>query len=246
MMKIFGVVEYNGTKYQGWQKQVGAKTIQHEMEKVISKVLNTPTVVFGSGRTDAGVHALAQTFHFSTEKEHLDLNLLMHSFNCLLPEDIQIISLQFVNKDFHARLSAKAKIYEYRIHIGKTSVFSYDFEEEVFLPFDKELFKQALALFIGEHNFQNFTSKEDDDDDFVREIYSIRVITDEKNIRVEFKGDGFMRYEIRYLIGTAIAVAKGQIGLDFIKTRLDPVDKERKIVSYKAASKGLFLKEVIY
>ena len=105
-MKLLCCVTYKGTEYQGWQKQPGTPTIQGEIEKVLSQILNSEINIQGSGRTDAGVHAENQYFHFETEKE-IDLDRLRYSANCLLPKDIFIKSISKVNDDFHARYSAK-------------------------------------------------------------------------------------------------------------------------------------------
>jgi tRNA pseudouridine(38-40) synthase len=121
----------------------------------------------------------------------------------------------------------------------------YPFVEEILVPFDEEKFYKALSYFVGKHDYRNFTSKEDEVGfSFEREIYSIDTKKIENKITITLHGNGFMRYMIRFIIGTAIAFAKGQIELDFITSRLDNPD--RQITCYKAASKGLFLKEVIY
>lgn len=245
MSRVLMIVEYNGSCYFGWQKQVKEISIQSVIEETLSKILNTEINIQGSGRTDAGVHAFGQTFHFNIEKENVDLNQLMYSLNCLLPKDIHIKSVKQVEDDFHARISAKSKKYEYNIHLGKSSVFDYPFVEEILVPFDEEKFYKALSYFVGKHDYRNFTSKEDEVGfSFEREIYSIDTKKIENKITITIHGNGFMRYMIRFIIGTAIAFAKGQIELDFITSRLD--NSDRQITCYKAASKGLFLKEVIY
>ena len=246
MTRILGYCEYKGTNYQGWQKQPSAPSVQEEIEKALSKILNTKTTIYGSGRTDAGVHALEQTFHFDTKKENIDLALLAHSINCLLPDDIHILRFVEVPNDFHARYNAVGKIYEYRLFMGKADVFTNEYVMEVFNPFELVKFKEAIKIFEGKHNYQNFTSKDDDEDNFVRTIENIDVDDTHNPLIITLKGDGFMRYEIRYIIGCSIAYAKGQIDLDFINSRLKEESKERNIVSYKADSKGLFLKRVIY
>ena len=246
MARILMEVEYIGSSYFGWQKQIKEISVQSVIEGVLSKILNTDIHIYGSGRTDAGVHAYGQTFHFDIEKENVDINQLMYSTNCLLPKDIRIKNAKFVVSDFHARISAKSKIYEYNIHIGKSDVFTYPYVEEILVPFNINKFNEALSYFKGEHDFKNFTSKEDEEGfSFVREIYDIKVVNNDNKIKILLHGNGFMRYMIRYIIGTCIAYAKGQIDLDFIISRINCVG-ERQITCYKASSKGLFLKEVIY
>ena len=246
MSRILAICQYRGTNYQGWQKQINAPSVQEEIEKVISKILNKKTTIYGSGRTDGGVHALGQTFHFDIDKEEIDLSLLKHSINCLLPNDIQILDLSRVDDDFHARYQVENKIYQYRLHLGRVSVFDNEYVMEVYEPFDIEKFKTIINLFVGKHNFQNFTSKEEDEDNFIRTINSIDFKQDNNFITIILNGDGFMRYEIRYIIGASIAYAKGQIDKEYIIERLDKNSSKRNIISYKAEPKGLFLQEVKY
>lgn len=243
-MKILAKVEYLGTSYHGWQKQPNENSIQEEIEKVLSQILNTEINIYGSGRTDSGVHAKGQTFHFVIDKE-VDLSRLLYSSNMLLPNDIHIISFKKVKDDFHARLSAKKKKYSYIINIGDKNPFIYGRSLHYPYPFDHLLFKQALELFKGKHNFKDFTSKEEDEDNFVRTIYSIDTVINEKMIYVDFVGNGFMRYMIRDIVGTALAVASGKENIDYIKKHLDS-SCDRNITSYKAGSEGLYLIDVIY
>ena len=203
-----------------------------------------PVSIYGSGRTDAGVHALGQTFHFDLQKE-FDLDRLLYSVNCLLPEDIYILSFKRVDDDFHARYSAKAKIYRYDIHFGHRDVFNNALEATIPQPCNLDEFKEALNIFLGKHNFQNFTSKEEDEAGFVREIYEITYSQNDDKLSITLKGNGFMRYMIRFIIGTALAVSQGKENKDFIKSHLDDITK-RNIVSYKAPSEGLFLQDVLY
>ena len=243
-MRVFGRVSYKGTQYQGWQKQTSAPSVQETIEKELSQILNTPISIQGSGRTDAGVHAKGQTFHFDVDKE-VDLERLRYSLNCLLPEDVYVKSLEKVDDNFHARYSAKTKVYQYNIHFGHRDVFGNDLEATIPQPCDLALFKEALKLFEGKHNFQNFTSKEEDQENFVREIYEINFEESKNRISITLKGNGFMRYMIRFLIGTALAISQGKENISFIKENLDD-NNERNIVSYKAPSEGLYLVDVIY
>lgn len=243
-MRILVTVEYDGSKYYGWQKQVSDISVQSVIEGVLSRILNSQISIQGSGRTDAGVHAYGQTFHFDVDKE-VDINQLMYSSNCLLPKDIRFKHIMCVNDDFHARISAREKTYEYHIKLGKSSVFDYPFVEEILVPFDENRFYEALTLFVGEHDFRNFTSKEEEEGySFVRNIYDIKYNKEDNVISISLTGNGFMRYMIRFIIGTCIAYGKGQIDKEYIVSRLD--NSERNIVCYKASSKGLFLKEVKY
>ena len=245
-MRYLCIVSYKGTNYQGWQKQVSAPTIQGEIERVFSKILNTCINIQGSGRTDAGVHAENQYFHFDYDKE-LDLGRFRYSVNCLLPNDIFIKDIKPVNDDFHARYSAKGKTYTYILRFGERNPFNYEFEENIPQPIDIDILIKALKMFEGKHNFQDFTSKEEDEDNYVREIYSIEINYLEKarQMTVTLHGNGFLRYMIRNIIGTSIAVASKKEDISFISYHLSEKNK-REIVSYKAEPQGLFLVDVNY
>ena len=243
-MRVLGVCSYKGTSYYGWQKQVGFVSVQSTIEEVLSKVYDSPITITGSGRTDAGVHALRQYFHFDTEKEK-DLKQLAYALNKMLPEDIKILSFEKVADDFHARYNAKRKIYEYRIVLKNKDPFQDQLAYVYPMDFDFDLFKSALDKFVGKHNYQDFTSKEEDEGGFVREIYKIKVDKKENNISVVFEGNGFMRYQIRNMVGAALNIANKKEGLGFIDYHLKE-DKNREIISYKAPANGLYLVDVLY
>ena len=243
-MRILGVCSYKGTNYYGWQKQVGFVSVQSTIEEVLSKVYDSPINITGSGRTDAGVHAFKQYFHFDTEKEK-DLKQLAYALNKMLPEDIKILSFEVVDDDFHSRYSAKRKIYEYRILLKNKDPFNNDKAYIYPMDLDVELLKNALNRFVGEHCYQDFTSKEEDENGFVRTIYSIDVKQDSDLIKIIFEGNGFMRYQIRNMIGAAINVANKKEDLDFIDYHLKD-GKPREIISYKAPANGLYLVDVLY
>ena len=243
-MKILGICSYKGTNYYGWQKQVGFISVQSKIEEVLSQIYDTPINITGSGRTDAGVHAYKQYFHFVTEKEK-DLKQLAYAMNKMLPEDIHILSLEKADNDFHARYNAKRKIYEYDILLKNKEVFNYDLAYLYPMDLDVDLLKEALKLFEGEHNYQDFTSKEEDEGNFVRTIYSIEVKQDNDLIKIRFEGNGFMRYQIRNMVGSAIAVANKKEDISFIKYHLQS-NKNRDIIAYKAPAVGLYLVDVKY
>ena len=229
-MKVLGICSYKGTNYYGWQKQVGFISVQEKIEECLSKVYDSQINIQGSGRTDAGVHALKQYFHYVSNKEK-DLNQLAYALNKMLPEDIKILSLKEVDDDFHSRYSVKQKIYEYRILLTNKDPFHDDLVYVYPLSLDVALLEKALKKFEGTHNYQDFTSKEEDEDNL---------------LKIRFTGNGFMRYQIRDMIGTAIAVAAGKESLDFIDKHLLDNKVKREIISYKSPACGLYLVDVIY
>ena len=245
-MRYLAVVSYRGTGFCGWQKQTISKlpSIEVTIEDVMSRILSSETKIYGSGRTDAGVHALGQTFHFDSSKE-LDVNKFAHSMNELLPKDIRILSVEKVSDDFHARFNAKSKTYLYKIRNKKVSdPFSSDLEYTLGQKLDVEKMVEASKLFVGEHNFQNFTSKEEDEQKFSRNIWEIDIKSEKDNIEILLKGNGFMRYMVRMIVGNLIQVGLGKMTSSEIKKALE--SKERKPSSYKAPAYGLYLKEVEY
>ena len=242
-MRILGICSYKGTNYYGWQKQVGFISVESTIEECLSQVYNAEINIVGSGRTDAGVHAFRQYFQFDTDKEK-DLNQLAYSLNKMLPDDIKIISFEKVADDFHARYSAKKKIYQYRIVLKNKDPLLYDQAWVYPMDFDFVLFAQALKKFEGVHNYQDFTSKEEDENGFVREIYEIKMQKMNDEILVLFIGNGFMRYQIRNMIGSAVAIANKKEDISFIDKHLD--SKVRDIISYKSPACGLYLVDVLY
>lgn len=243
-MRILGKVEYNGTSYKGWQRQSRALSVQEVIEDVLSRIFNHPIKIYGSGRTDSGVHASGQCFHFDIEEEKYDLKLLRHSTNILLPEDIKIISFDEVNPSFDARRDVKSKVYQYQLSLGEISVFEKPFIYQVKKKVDVELLKSALALFVGRHNFASFTSKKEDEKNYTRTIYSIDFEKEGDKVIITFKGEGFMKYMIRYIVGVSLAVATGKITIEKVEHLLN--SDVREVTSFKAPAHGLFLVDVLY
>ena len=244
-MRILAVVSYKGTNYQGWAKQPNGITIQETIENELSRIYNRQITIYGAGRTDAGVHALGQTFHFDLDEDMVDLDRLIYSLNQMLPEDIKIEDMEEVEEDFHARFNATGKVYNYAILLEAKDVFFHDVMYLYPHAFDEELFKEALTHFIGVHNFKNFTSKVEDAEGFVREIFDIETNVNGEFVSVTLHGTGFMRYMIRYIIGCALEVCKGKMTLEEVDELLDD-NSERHIVSCKAPANGLTLVRVEY
>lgn len=242
-MRYLAIVQYDGTNYVGWQIQPNGISVEEEIEKVLSKILNTPTKIYGSGRTDSGVHALGQTFHFDTLKT-IDIDKFKYSLNCLLPKDIHVVSLQEKNLDFNARYSAKSKTYKYIINTGEYDVFHRTDQNQLLQKLDINELYVAASYFIGEHNFQDFTAKEEDETNFVRNIYRFDIKQDGDVITFKINGNGFMRYMIRMMIGVLIEIGLHRIDKEYIKEHLD--QSKRVNVPYKADACGLYLVEVKY
>ena len=242
-MRYLAIVQYDGTDFVGWQIQPNGRSVEEEIEKVLSQILNTPTKIYGSGRTDAKVHAIGQTFHFDS-KEINDIGKFTYSVNKMLPEDVHILSINKVDDKFNARFSVKDKTYLYIINTGKFDVFNRRFVNQYLQELDIKAIKEASKLFIGKHNFQNFTSKEEDEDNFIRTINSFDVVVNGDAISFYINGDGFMRYMVRMIVGTLIEVGLGKLSTKKVKEYLD--SPSRNPVPYKAAPEGLYLLKVNY
>lgn len=243
MPRYLAIVSYDGTNYFGFQKQNDQTTIQGVIEEKISQILNQETIIYGSGRTDAKVHAYGQTFHFNTDKT-LDLGKFRYSLNCILPNDIHINDIQRVNDDFHARFSALAKVYTYVINQGEDNPFIRNYTYHLGQKLDINKMKKASRFLTGIHCFRNFTSKEEDKVNFIRTIHFIDF--EEKNdlLYITFAGNGFMRYMIRMLVGSLIAIGLGKEDTNYFIDHL--ITEERHVISYKAPAHGLYLKKVYY
>mgnify|MGYP001082133978 CR=1 FL=1 len=241
-MNYRAVVRYNGRRYFGWQKQINEITIQGEIEKRLSTIFNEEIIIHGSGRTDAKVHAHGQVFNFKAPL--FPVRKLKYALNRMLPPDIEILSLSKVAEYFHARFSAIGKTYEYLIYLGAKEPF---LNEEVLFypfPFDLEKFNKHALTFIGTHNFQNFTSKGEDEQNFVRTISKFSAKRRGKIVKVVVTGDGFMRGQIRVMIGTLLALNEGKVNENYIKDNLDK--SKRYIIAYKVSGAGLYLNTVYY
>lgn len=243
-MRYLLTIAYDGTNYRGWQKQIDELTIQQTIEEVLSQVLNTEIIIHGSGRTDAGVHAYAQHAHFDVKKQ-VDVDKLKYSLNSLLPNDIVITNIKQVADDFHARFSAKKKLYEYVIINGERSPFMRDHALFIKTPLDVKVLKENIIKFRGTHNFKNFTTKSDDENDYVREIYFTDVYKQGDVIRLQFIGEGFMRSQIRLMVGALLAIALNKLPADYIDLNLN-TEAQRKTISEKAPARGLYLLGVDY
>ncbi len=243
-MRIKMVFAYDGHNFFGFQRQPQGRTIQGEIEAVLSKIFNEQTLIIASGRTDIGVHALAQVAHFDVNKDVEDLGKLRYSLNRLLPKDIHINTLSFVSVDFHARASAISKTYRYILSMAEANPFYENYRHELKLQLDIEKMKEAATSFLGKHFYRNFCTKEETDlQEYIREIYRFDVKNDQDIVTFEVEGSGFMRHMVRMMVGALVAIGLGKEKVDFIsQTLLAPVHP----INYKVPGCGLYLVEVHY
>jgi tRNA pseudouridine38-40 synthase len=238
---------YDGTHYSGWQVQQNSTSIQMLIQNALSTALRKPTGVTGSGRTDSGVHALEQCAHFTFDGM-LDLYKLRHSLNGLLPLDIRINSIEKASQDFHARYSAKSKIYRYHIHVAKViNPFKRLYSLHIPYPIDLDLLKKASILFLGEHDFTSFSNEAHQGSaarGAVRILNRLDLLHEDDEVILEFEANGFLYKMVRNIIGTLLNVAKGKLDLDVIPEIF--AAKDRRKAPATAPAHGLFLVKVLY
>jgi tRNA pseudouridine38-40 synthase len=245
MRTIKLTIEYDGTEYLGWQSQPDGKTIQGVLEETLKQITGERVHVIGSGRTDAGVHALAQVAHFKTESP-IDLNSLQRALNSLLPKDILIKRVEEVDRDFHAQKKARSKVYEYRIlNQPLRSVFHRQYSWHLPQKLDEEAMSKAALFLIGEHDFSSFRSSGTPTKTPVRKVFRAEWKKDRGGIlRFEIEANGFLKQMVRTIVGTLVEVGKGKISPEEFKEILRC--KDRKRAGPTAPPHGLFLKEVKY
>ncbi|HKL73239.1 MAG TPA: tRNA pseudouridine(38-40) synthase TruA [Candidatus Onthovivens sp.] len=236
------ILSYDGSNFYGYAKQVNKRTIEEEIEKVLEIILSEKTRVFASGRTDKGVHANNQVINFLTIKS-LDIDKFLISSNKLLPPDIHFKSVKKVSTNFNARFSAKEKEYYYQINLKEYNPLQRN--NEVFIPkLNVTKMKEGATYFIGEKDFKNFTSKKEDEGNFIRTIYDIKFKENKDHLIIYFRGNGFMKYEIRKIVGLLIEVGKEKINVNEISTLFETTTRE--IIVYQAKPNGLYLNKVKY
>jgi tRNA pseudouridine38-40 synthase len=211
-------IAYDGTDFHGWQIQSSRPTIQGEIVGVLRQLTQENVVLHGTGRTDAGVHALGQVGSFRTQSR-LSAGEFQHALNALLPPSIRIVQAEEVGPDFSARFSAKGKVYRYRMYRGRVvppMIWRYVLHYPY--PLDEDAMRDAAARFVGIHDFTSFaasTGSEEDDKERVmeREIYSTELVRTPDNEELVFTvhGRSFLRYMVRKMVGTLLDVGRGKL-----------------------------------
>lgn len=235
---------YDGRDFFGWQKQKDVRTVQEELEQIISKIEEEERSIHASGRTDAGVHALEQVFHFDAKKA-LQAEDWYRALSGLSPEDIVIHSVEEVGSHFHARFDAKAKHYQYRVNLADYNVFERDYVYQLNRSLNLEKMKEACQFLEGRHDFTSFNAtKKSEIEDQVRTLYHFSFTELQEEIVFDLIGDGFLRYMVRILVGAVLEIGLETHDLTWLKKALTM--KEKGAVPYKVPAAGLYLKEVKY
>ena len=247
------VLQYDGTKLNGWQKQGNTEnTIQGKLEAILEKMYGEPIEIHGSGRTDAGVHALGQVANYhvpaGTSEETIEeytTDKIKATLNEYLSKDIRVQNVEVVDERFHARLTAKGKTYEYRIDNGEiANVFSrkYTMREED--PLDLEAMRKASVFFLGTHDFKSFCANKKMKKSTVRTITGILIEKKQGIVSIRYTGNGFLYNMVRILTGTLIEVGRGKRKPEEMSEILTALD--RGAAGFTAPAQGLYLVEVEY
>ncbi|HVS54579.1 MAG TPA: tRNA pseudouridine(38-40) synthase TruA [Opitutaceae bacterium] len=238
------VCAYDGTAFAGWQSQAGGTAIQDVIEARLAQIFKTPIRIAGSGRTDSGVHALEQVFHFDAEWNHAPEKLLA-AFRIGLPATIQIKSVRAVAPKFHARFDATGKRYVYQVHLGDADPFTRPFCWCVFKPLDLDAMRAAAAGLRGRHDFRAFTALNGPErEDTVRDLRRLEVARRGRMIRITAEADGFLYRMVRSLAGVLVDVGEGKLPAAAVREILQ--SRERTAAVHTAPAKGLFLAKVFY
>ena len=240
-MRVKAVIAYDGSAYLGFQKQNSTtQTIMYALEKALRN-LHIDTPIVGSGRTDTGVHASGQVIHFDLPPYWKDLKKLKVNLNRKL-KDIYIKHITEVSSDFHARFSAKKRLYRYVFKTQTPSVFEQKYIS-YYAPFDKALLIQALHIFVGKHDFDAFRKTGSITHTSIREIYSVSYKERHGYHFIYFQANGLLRAQVRMMIEASMLCARGKLTLASLK---DQLDTQRKNTTTLAPAEGLYLAKILY
>lgn len=237
-------IQYDGSRYCGWQKQPNSLGIQGNIENAIFEITKEKVNINGSGRTDAGVHALGQVASFKLNS-NIPCDKICHALNSKLPKDISIIKCIEVDDSFHARFSANKKTYRYLINnsVYRNPIYK-DISYQVKYELDLEKIKDEAKSLIGSHDFKGFMSSGSQVTDTVRIIDDINIYKNDDNlIVIEITGNGFLYNMVRIIVGTLIDIGRGKINMPLNEIISS---KNRKLSGHTAPAHGLFLKKVYY
>ena len=239
-------VQYDGTGYHGWQIQPRLRTIQGELTRTLESIVREQVHVCGSGRTDAGAHALAQICHFHTTSR-LDVSSLWKALNSRLPATIRVTGIETVAADFHARHHARTKHYRYRtLNTAWCPPFEYPYVQHFYRRLDYEKLNCAAELVVGRRDFSAFCDADSQAKCKIRKVTSSLFVFDTRRKLLEYNvcADGFLHHMVRNLVGTFLEVGRGKLPVEAIPAILESRDRSR--AGPTAPAKGLFLVRVGY
>ena len=246
MFKYQILIEYVGTSFRGWQVQKNGKTIQGLIQEKISKILEEKIILLGSGRTDAGVHALEQSAHFECEKEIINIDKFLKSINHFLNNDlVTILNIKKKNKKFHSRFSAKLRIYKYVI-INRLSkpVLDKNRGWHIINKLDLKMMKKAAKKLIGTNDFSTFRASSCRAKSPIKTMKSVKIKSKNNRIEIEFQSQSFLQQQVRSMVGCLKYVGEKKWNLKKFTKVMD--SKKRTLCAPPAPPEGLYLARVIY
>lgn len=237
-------VSYDGSKFSGWAKQTNLRTVEGEINKILKAIFQVEIAINGASRTDSCVHAYDQIFTFSLPF-FLTCEGLLKILNRHFDQDIKIKSISLVANGYDVRKDVKYKQYRYYINTGTHNPFKLNYEYQYCKPLSVRKLRKALKLFFGRNYFYNFSGlTKNDPKSPYRTVDTIKVYKWNQKITVLIQAKGFLRYQIRYMIGAAIDFAQEKISLDDIKRYLS-IDEKEKYPNPKAPGQGLYLYKIL-
>lgn len=247
MTRYKALISYDGHDFAGFQRQPHARSVQEEIEKTLTRInKGQPIVIHGAGRTDSGVHALGQVIHFDLPSAR-DEEKLRFALDTQTPEDIDVISVEEVMEDFHARYQPHSKTYEFLVDIGRPkNPMMRHYATHYPYPLEISLMEQAIKALEGTHDFTGFTASGTSVENKVRTITKASLTFDaQRNFLVfTFSGNGFLYKQIRNMVGTLLKIGNKRMPVNQIERILE--EKDRQLAGPTAAPNGLYLKEIIY
>ena len=237
-------IAYDGTRYAGWQVQENKPTIQATLEQVLKRILRERVKVVGSGRTDAGVHALAQVAHVRISST-LPRDRLLRSLNQVLPLDIAVTQIEEAPASFHARFRTRSKQYRYRIFTGEVvTPFLRPYVHHVRIPLNVSLMRREAMRLQGRHDFRGFASAGATTRTTIRTISVVRLVRRGPELHLELEGDGFLQTMVRSIAGTLLDIGRGRLASGTVQRILRTGD--RRLAGTTAPAQGLILVSVTY
>ena len=245
MHKYKLIIEYDGNNFVGWQRQENGISIQSSIEKAIKKLSNEDITLIGAGRTDSGVHAKGQVAHFELANE-FPIDRIRDGINQhLRPQPIAVLNVEKVVNDFHARFSARQRIYQYSIINRRPPLtFQRQLTWVIYKKLDIEKMKEAAAFFKGKHDFNAFRSIDCQSSTSIRTIDYCCIVNNQESIVIEVAAKSFLHSQVRIMTGTLVNVGQEKLQPSDIKKIIDMKDRDKAGVT--APAHGLYLKEVIY
>ena len=234
---------YDGSNYYGYQIQPGKKTIQEELETAIYKINNVKRTVQSTGRTDRGVHAINQYAHVDIDIDITEKGL-KRALNSRLPDDIYVKNVKVVSDDFHARYNTTGKKYKYIMNLGEYNPIEKDYVFQYGHELDISAMKKAIKVFLGEHDFRAFVTDSKDKENCVRKITHVSIEEKDEKIILNFEGTGFLRYQVRNMVGILIRVGEGKLSSKDIEEVLKSKDRSKS--GKTAPACGLYLVDVYF